>query len=376
MIPGITVALNIELEVNVVLQVSGGLETVLVTAQKRDQSLQEVPVSAQVVGEGSIVQLGANTVSDLQLAAPSLLVGGLGTGGAQEMGLRGVVDWARNVGIDARMGVYIDGVLQGRSPTADYPLFGVQRVEILRGPQGTLFGRNTVSGAISLTTRKPSDTFEAAFTGELGNHAHARGAAYVSGPLTERLRASASLSYQKTEGYFQNVFLNERTGDYDQTVGRFQLQFLPTDALDLLFTVDGGVTRSRDIPIQANRALNPYEIQQNFTPQDDNRFWGASLTANYAIANGYNLASISSFRDSEFTMVVDDDYTPLDILSVVFPRPPSGSRRKMRLVSPADGPFDWVGGFYFFHSESQADRSAVLRPGSLREVLDRFRPVC
>ncbi len=137
------------------------LEEVIVTAQKRVESAQDIPISVHAFSSSALNKLGANNLSDLTEAAPSLKIGGLGRGSQQWMGMRGVVDFARNVGIDARMGVYIDGVFQGRSYAADVPLLGLESVELLRGPQGTLFGKNTVTGAISLNTKKPTVYFEA-----------------------------------------------------------------------------------------------------------------------------------------------------------------------------------------------------------------------
>ncbi len=148
------------------------LEEVIVTAQKRDQSLQDVPISVQAFSSETIREIGANVVSDLQHIAPSFQMGGLGGGSQQHFGIRGVVDYGRNVGVDSRMGVYIDGVFQGRSYSADQPLIGLETVEVLRGPQGTLFGKNTVSGAINLTTKTPTETTEGEFQVEYGNEGY------------------------------------------------------------------------------------------------------------------------------------------------------------------------------------------------------------
>jgi len=136
------------------------MEEITVTAQKRAQSLQDVPISVQAITESAIRELGATVISDLEASAPSLQTGGaIGTSN-QRMGIRGIVDYSRNTGVDARMGIYIDGVYQGRSYSSDQPLLGLERVEILRGPQGTLFGKNTVSGALSLVTKTPTEEFE------------------------------------------------------------------------------------------------------------------------------------------------------------------------------------------------------------------------
>ena len=116
------------------------IEEVVVTAQKRAESSQDVPISIQAFSADAIERLGATQLLDLAKSAPSLSTGGI-PGSNQTSGMRGVVDYGRNIGIDSRMGVYIDGVYQGRSSSNNQPLMGLESVEILRGPQGTLFGK-------------------------------------------------------------------------------------------------------------------------------------------------------------------------------------------------------------------------------------------
>lgn len=332
------------------------LEEVVVTAQKRAESMQDVPISVQAFSAEGLDKLGANVLSDLEGSAPSLEFGGLGKGSQQQMGIRGLVDFARNVGIDSRMGIYIDGVYQGRSYTADVPLLGLASVEILRGPQGTLFGKNTVSGAISLNTKKPADEFAGQFGAALGNHSMKKATAYLTGPFSDTFSGSLSASYQDAEGYYKNINLGKDIGDWDTGALRAQLRYTPTDKLELLLAGDYANKHS-DVPLSVNSALEPYETQQSTVPEDDSETWGAALTANYSFDNDYTLTSITSFRHGEFNTIADDDYLPEDRLLAVFNEDSDQWSQEVRLISPKGDTYDWVAGLYYFDNDLTSDRN-------------------
>ena len=331
------------------------LEEVVVTAQKRTESIQDIPISVQAFSANAIEKLGASTLSDLRVAAPSLVFGGLGSGSQQQMGMRGVVDFARNVGIDSRMGVYIDGVFQGRSYVSDVPLLGLESVEILRGPQGTLFGKNTETGAISLNTKKPSEEFEGQVGAEVGDNDLLKGTAYLSGPLTDSLFGSVSASYLESEGYYENLTLGKDVGDKDTGAVRGQLRFLPTDKLDLTLAGDYAKKHS-DEPIAVNADLEPYRTYQNFVTKDDSETYGVALTGEYQFDRDYTLTSITAFRHGEFETLADDDYTPANIVKADFDEEADQWSQELRIASPIEEKYDWVAGAYFYTNDSQTER--------------------
>lgn len=360
-------ALNIAAAVTVAPSLSFGqqtsqsfaLEEVVITAQKRTESLQDVSISVQAFTSDAIGKLGANSLSDLTQAAPSLNVGGLGKGSQQLMGMRGVVDFARNVGIDARMGVYIDGVYQGRSYAADVPLLGLDSVEILRGPQGTLFGKNTETGAISLNTKQPTQDFEAEVGAEYGRYGSSKLTGYVNGALSDTVSASTSLSYQQGDGYYKNLSLSKKVGDWDTLAGRGQLHWAPSDAVDVRLSGDFAQKHS-DHPLAVNASLEPYQTLQNFVTKDDSENWGTALTANVSLSGDYTLTTITSFRHNEFETLGDDDYSPLDLASVYFNEDSDQYSQEIRLVSPVEEKYDWVAGLYYFNNDLSSDRSIAF----------------
>jgi len=335
------------------------LEEVVVTAQKRVEDAQDIPISVQAFSSSAIDKLGANNLSDLSEAAPSLDIGGLGKGSQQWMGMRGVTDFARNVGIDARMGVYIDGVFQGRSYSADVPLLGLESVELLRGPQGTLFGKNTETGAISLNTKKPTEDFEAEVGAEYGRYEMGKFTGYINGALTDTLFASASGSYQEGDGYYDNIFLNKDVGDWDTTAGRVQLRWLPSDMFDIRLSGDYTEKHS-DQPLATNADLQPYKTQQNFVTTDDSKNWGTALTADVFLDGDYTFTSISAFRHNEFETLADDDYTPAELVWVNFNEDSDQYSQEFRLASPVEEKYDWVGGVYYFYNDLSSARNVAL----------------
>ena len=334
------------------------LEEVIVTAQKRSESSQDVPISIQAFSADGMEKLGATELFDLAKSAPSLSIGGI-PGSQAASGLRGIVDNSRNIAVDSRMGVYIDGVYQGRSSSANQPLLGLESVEILRGPQGTLFGKNTVSGAINLNTKKASEEFTGELKAGFGNEGYWTGSGYVSGPLGDTVFASIAYSKQERDGLFDNVVLDKEVGDWEQEGARGQLRFLPTDALEVIVAGDWGKSYS-EVPIFTLESRPAYE-----TGKDDEfdkvEFWGGALTLNYTTESDYTLTSISAYRDSEYSIFGDEDFTPVvDAFQTVFDEDSDQFSQEFRIVSPQHDSYDWVAGIYYFESTISTERFLVI----------------
>jgi iron complex outermembrane receptor protein len=333
------------------------LEEVIVTAQKRAQNMQDVAVSAQAFSGEDIRVMGLDSVADLIYTAPSLNAGGLGSGSQQQMGLRGVVDYSRNPGVDPRMGVYIDQVYQGQGYSADQPLLGLETVEILRGPQGTLFGKNTVSGAINLVTKKPSESFEGEFAVSAGNEGQARYQAYVSGGITDTVSASLALTYDERDGLYQNTVLNKVTGDYDRTSGRAKIHWAPNEKLEATFTYDFSERASSE-PVGVEAALPAFETRAGFESRDNTEFSGTALHLNYQLDSGVQLVSITSKRDAEFSLIGDDDMLPARIQTTFFDENNDQFTQEVRLQSADDSEIKWLAGVYYFQADRDTGRYA------------------
>lgn len=340
------------------------LEEIVVTAQKRAESGQDVPVSLQAVSAATITELGASQLYDLSRVAPSLSVGGI-PGSQVQAGLRGVVDYSRNIGIDSRMGVYIDGVYQGRSSTSNQPLLGLESVEILRGPQGTLFGKNTVSGAISLNTKKPSDEFDAFASFGGGNYGYVTGSLYINGPLSDAVSGSIAVVQQERDGHYRNSVLGKKVGDWEQRGIRAQLSFEPSDALDVRLSADYG--RNESTGPLFTKFADPIYTTEKGPENDTQKFWGISSTINYQTSGGYMLSSITAYRENEYAGEGDEDFSgQTEAFQTRFDEYPEQFSQEFRLISPVNDSFDWVLGLYYFESSNnQNGRAVYLDPGVL-----------
>ena len=333
------------------------LEEVIVTAQKRAQNLQDVAVSAQAFSGEDIRVMGLDSVADLIYTAPSLNAGGLGSGSQQQMGVRGVVDYSRNPGVDPRMGVYIDQVYQGQGYSADQPLLGLETVEILRGPQGSLFGKNTVSGAINLVTKKPSESFEGEFAITAGNEGQARYQAYVSGGISDTVSASLALTYDERDGLYQNTSLNITTGDYDRTSGRAKIYWAPSERLEATLTYDFSERESSE-PTGVPANVPAFQTPAGLESEDNTEFSGTALHLNYELDSGMQLVSITSKREGEFSLIGDDDMLPFDIQTTFFDENNDQFTQEFRLQSADESRVKWLAGVYYFEADRDTGRYA------------------
>jgi len=336
------------------------LEEVVVTAQKRAESSQDVPISIQAFSNDAMEKLGATELMDLSKSAPSFSIGGI-PGSQQTSGLRGIVDYGRNIGIDGRMGVYIDGVFQGRSATANQPLLGLESVEILRGPQGTLFGKNTVSGAINLNTRKADEEFTGEIKAGVGNEGQWSAAGLISGALSDNVFGSVAYSRQEYDGWFDSITLNKTLGDRKQEGARAQLRFLPNDQLEIILAGDYGLADS-NAPVFTNIELPAYKTTKG-KERDKVESWGSALTLNYSTASDYTLTSISAYRDNEYTLSGDEDFSALvDAYQTFFDEDGDQFSQEIRIVSPQHEKYDWVAGLYYFESSTSTSRNISFAP--------------
>jgi len=344
------------------------IEEIVVTAQKREQSLQDVPIAITAFGEGDLERLNAYRLSDLQYSTPNLTISPQNRSNLR-VGLRGVSDFSRNPGYDNRVSVYVDGVYVGRSAASNQAALDIERVEVLRGPQGTLFGKNTVAGAINLTTSKPQGEFASFVELEAGNDSLYAVTGMLNGALVEdKLFAKAVINTTQRDGYVTNLFNGEDLNGLDDTGGRLQLRWLG-EATEVNFAIESmksdALFHGREaVPDPAAPAI--YEVNFDVESLQEIDLFGASVTVDHEFANGYTLTSISGYRDTEFQNQADEDYAPLDISSSAIGEQSDHFSQEFRLASPADERYDYVVGLYYFDQTNDSTTSA--RGGALFPV--------
>lgn len=385
---------------------SGQIEEVLVSARRRgDERLQDIPIAVSVLSDEALRKAGIVDLSEVAGRTPSFTFGQQ-IGNQQEVVIRGI-GTLRLTGSAAEpsVGLFIDEVYVGRRGTATPPLFDLERVEVVRGPQGTLYGKNVVGGAVNLIPARPSDRTSARVAvsygqfDALGGRDIWEGSGFVTGALSDTVAGRLAVYYRKHDGYSENTLLHEQLDDQDNYAVRGSLLFQPSDGLDIHLTADfshnesnGQSRRAVDDPsipgfgvVVASGLLsdNVRESDAPWTQWEDQDTAGLTARIDYKLGGGPILTYLSAVRYGDFS----GRYSLVGTGS-----PPSltdaanGQREKyvgitqdLRLSSPADssGPLRWVAGLYFLREDTDVvDNSiatsflSVLGPGSVGDVLD------
>jgi len=215
-------------------QQSGGIQEIVVTAQQRTQSAQDVPMSLQVLGAEQIENVAANDIHDLQTYVPGLTVTGSQT--EPHFSLRGIRSNDFGVGTDPAVGIYIDGVYSSRSGASITNFDDVAQIEILKGPQGTLLGRNSPAGAISITTNKPSDKYEGEISTRFGNLDERRVQGMLNIPLTDSLDLRVSGVGHANDGFIKDAVSHAHLDKNEEFSGKLALRWRPDNLTDALLT--------------------------------------------------------------------------------------------------------------------------------------------
>ena len=341
------------------------LDTVVVTAQKRESNLQDTPISVSAVTGENLEANGDVTVQDIALTTPGLVVGG-NAAFEYSVSLRGISSAAAGIGADAPTGTYVDGVYIGRPAGAIFDLADIDRIEVLRGPQGTLYGRNTVGGAISVFTEKPTDEFEGVIKGTIAERGIARVAGALSGPIVEdRLNGRISASYGSTDAWVSNISGPDIL-DTESIMLRGALEFTPSDTVSFLLRADYGdlddplysknITTDAVFPPQTNPELiGDFDTvslsEENFQTRE---FWGVSLESTFDIGE-LTLTSITAYRDNEHVYQLDTDGSPSRIFRSGHNETQDQFSQELRLTSPGNQTVDWIVGAYYFTESAQQD---------------------
>lgn len=338
------------------------LGEVVVTAQKRAQPIEEVPISMVVLDRKLLEDSRTASLAEMQHLVPNFSYSLSGFGNT--ITIRGVGGGGRNIGFDTRAGVYVDGVYMGQSQALNLPLYDIEQVEVLRGPQGHLYGRNTVSGAINITTRAPNGKAESSFHAVVGNHNTREGFATVTGPMSDKLLGKFSLGYEARDGYTRNLYNNQKLDDLYRLSTRGQLTIQANDRLmiDLAadhadikqnFVLGEATTGMFDAPLPGG-PYPDYTVNSNTAPHFNNRMSGASLTANYEWEGGSTLTAITGYRNTHQDIEHDEDWSPSDTFRVKFTDNIRQASQEIRLASPATNPLRSIAGIYLMQETASS----------------------
>src|ERR1700722_12497226 len=387
------------------------LQEIIVTAQKRSENLQDVPISVAAINAQQAQDAGITNIRNLAILTPGLTVTSEGNEAITTARIRGIGTVGDNPGLESSVGVNIDGVYRPRNGVAFGDLGEIEQIEVLYGPQGTLFGKNNDAGVINVTTKRPSSTFGAMAEVTGGNFNDQEYRASVTGPLAENIAGRLYAGFQQNKGFLDVVngvgpSTQNNTNDRHAYNVRGQLLFTPSDNIDFLLIADyakrnesccsavveypgpfqalanvfastpalgGRIGGLGDSPLIGQpgvvRLPSSYVAYDNQIITQNVRDMGVSGEVNWNLGFG-KLTSITAWRDNSVAGGNDVDYTGIDLFSY----PDDGNANstdfkqfseELRLAGKV-GPLDWLVGAFFSNE--------ILSTRTLADIGNQFEP--
>ena len=379
-------------------QTSDQIETITVTAEKRPETVQRVPASISAFSGTQLEDANITNFADIANLVPNLAIITANNNRNTTIQIRNQGTSGTNPGIEPDVGLFLDGVYIPAAAPILGDLLDINTVEVLRGPQGTLYGRNTPVGDINITTRAPTSQTEGMIEGEIGNFDERRVSGYIGGAITDDVAGRLSLWTDTHSGYVRNLYNGQMVNDGDQYGGRGRVRWTP----DAATTVDligyygqisthgtytgqvspygvggiigtGGATPSYPFGASFLTAVPNYQAPHGFETDDattdaydKTETYGASVTANRVLPFGATLTNILGYN------WMDDDIKelaatslPVPVLNHDWQSDRIGSTSdELRLVSPGNEFIDYVAGIYLYHSDLRYDTVGVFGPGA------------
>jgi len=379
-------------------QAAGNPDDIVVTARRRTERAQDVPIAMSIVGGQELARTGTFNLGRLQQQQPALqFYSSNPRNSAINIRGLGAPFGLTNDGLEQGVGFYLDGVYVGRVGASTFDFVDVERIEVLRGPQGTLYGKNTTAGAVNITTRPPSFDLEGQAEASVGNYDYVQFKGSVSGPLVaDRLAVRLSTSLTHRRGTIYNVTSDERLHRLDNATVRGQLLWRATDRLDLTLFGDFNVQNpmccvqyyAREGATQRplNRQYAALAAAFGYSPPSTDPFdrvtdldadinsrqemGGASLLANWDLGFA-TLTSVTAWRYWDWGPANDRDYIGLPITTVS--QNPSEQKQftqEVRLASNGDGPLQYTVGAFYFWQKIDTSGSQVQGPAASRWLLN------
>lgn len=373
------------------------LEEVIVTAQKRAESLQDVPISIQAFSGDNLDELGIQSSEEILKMIPN--ANSISAGGSkQNLYIRGVGTADFHLNVVGAIGAYLDDVALNSPFAVSFSTFDMERVEVLRGPQNTLFGRNTTGGALNYISRKPS--VEEGTNGYIkagwGRYDQIDLEAGIGFALGENAAARVSAVSNTRDGVLDNVTLGTDVGDRDKQAVRGQILWQPSDDGELLLRVHAGQTESSPMPYKnvgfqdPNNTAAPCpvtaddriptnnpncvdssgfnhqysgweDVYGNLEHREDVDIWGTSLKVSWDF-DSITLTSVTAYDSTEVVYAEDADGAPTTIFQLYQEGDYDQYSQELRLQSDAEGDYRWIAGFYYFLEEAQYSTAVRRTP--------------
>ena len=365
-------------------QREAGLEEVVVTAQKRVESAQNVPISIAAVDAAALESAGIGNLDELQRLTPGMTISNVGSGFVSYTYIRGAGTNVLTSDAEPSVAYYMDEVYLAGTAGLQSDLLDIERVEVLKGPQGTLFGRNAAAGAVSITTKRAEETFNSYASADVGNYGAWGVKGGVTGPLSDdqRWRYRFAVAHRERDAFTDNLSGGLDPGFLDTTTARGALEFVG-EGFNVRFTADyfkaeNGMTNQvastayafcTDLMNAAACASLPagslppaadlYDAFYNVNGWEDQDTWSTTARFEWELPFA-TLTSISSYRDNKFDRLADYDATALNAFVLGTQQQDETFGQELRL-SDVGEKVDWIAGLYYFDSKTL--RTDVILPG-------------
>lgn len=366
------------------------LEEIVVTATRREQGLQDVSASITAVGMNELQTRQIHTIEDIQFAVPSITIGT--DFRAAKLFIRGVGVNTSTTGVQGSVAVHVDGAVVGRPEAQTFSMFDLERVEVLRGPQGSLYGRNAVGGSINFITAKPTSEPEGYVRGTIGKFKQLDTEGALSGPITDRLLARVAFKTQNRDGFGENPVTGSEIDNLDRKMARIHLDYLVADNIDARLSAEwfrqddnsGSLKFIRETfpdipslrsPVRGGFASAPRDLAGRFDPTTEMESWAITATVNWEINDMLSLTSLTNFRDFSGSFTQD-----LGISSVVADLSTTGTGNTIQRrdldseqwttelqANITTNWLDGVLGFFYFNEQQSPVNTVGMEPNFGRE---------
>ena len=365
---------------------------VVVTARKRTEALQDVPMSVSAISGTELDRRNVRNVNNLFAEVPGLFMAPGSVSYASDLNYLTMRGIGFNAGLEPAVGVFIDGMYQPQIGF-DTAMLDLQRVEVPRGPQGTLFGRNTQGGAVNMITRKPGEELHGRFQADAASFNTFRALAAIDGPIAGKFYGGLSAVYDRSDGFIYNTVLNQHQDNYEQSAVRGTLRWVPHDGLDFTLMADASQKDYNEVLRGVRLAGNHTETPIDQDEPDSKSNHGVQLNVNDVINEHLTFSSITGYRYSDSDNFLDMDNRQTTGGTEVLPTYPyfaltPVTTRGATLAAQVDQAFtsqefrlegehekfNWLAGLYYFEQIQHQTRQRQAGPGAAPTICTTSTP--
>lgn len=340
------------------------LEEIVVTAQRRSENLQDVPIAVTAVSSALVENLNMETIDEIQAVTPNMT---FNTGyGFSQLFIRGIGSNFTTAGLENAVATYVDGAYLERASGITFDLVDIESVQVLKGPQGTLYGRNATGGAVLITTANPTDRLEARVAAEYGRFNHVQGDAMINVPLNETLSFRAAGRYSRDGNYVYNFATDSRLGARRSWVARGKLRYTPSDDFTAVLTAEHSDERGAVLPERQRLSfplcvgcatpgnvapnLGRYQTDLDYVERPEVKATNINLRMQYTPGD-ISIESVTAYRDQDEVARSDQDYSRADVFAYEAPTGGKTFTQDVTVTTDLGGWYDALFGISYLHDD-------------------------